>query len=126
MMKTFVAATLTALTLSGCSVSKSHTTIHPETEYHMNEETRYFVKLVHKIRLNSNVRYPTTDLKNEINDLAFRSGLIPQCTDKNGCYLVRHGLDGRIRIDNEFIIIDSESQYIKLEDVQQAALIIYG
>jgi hypothetical protein len=65
-------------------------------------------------------------LKNELNHLAFQAGLVPQCSDKYGCYLIRPGFDGRIRIDKEFIIIDWADRHMKIEDANQAANLIYS
>lgn len=127
MMKTAMTAIL-ALTVAGCSVTKTEvrTSVHPETRHHIDEDTVFFIQLVNKIRLNSNVRNPSASLKNEINTLAFKAGLIPQCDDKNGCYLIRPGFDGRIRIDREFVIIDTNTKYMKFEDANIAAMTIYG
>ena len=89
-MKAIVTIIL-ALTLAGCSVSKTvvRTSVHPETQHHIDENTVFFIQLVNTIRLNSNVTRPSTDLKNHINMLAFRAGLIPQCVGSSGCYLTK-------------------------------------
>ena len=73
MMKT-IATVIIALTLAGCSVTKSvvRTSVHPETQHHINENTVFFIQLVNTIRLNSNVTRPSADLKNQINQLVFR------------------------------------------------------
>lgn len=127
MMKTIVTAIL-ALTLAGCSVTKSvvRTSVHPETQHHIDENTVFFVQLVNTIRLNSNVTRPPTDLKNHINMLTFRAGLIPQCAGSNGCYLTKPEFDGKITIEKEFIVINYTDRYVKIRDVNQAIEIIYG
>jgi hypothetical protein len=127
MMKAIVTIIL-ALTLAGCSVSKTvvRTSVHPETQHHINENTVFFIQLVNTIRLNSNVTRPSTDLKNHINMLAFRAGLIPQCVGSSGCYLTKPEFDGKITIENEFVVIDYGNRYVKIQDVNQAAHIIYG
>lgn len=127
MIKTIVTAIL-ALTLAGCSVTKSvvRTSVHPETQHHIDENTVFFVQLVNTIRLNSNVKKPTAELKNQINQLVFQAGLIPQCTKNDGCYLVRPGVDAKIRIESDHILLDYTNSYVKFEDASQAARMIYG
>lgn len=127
MMKTIVTVML-AVSVAGCSVTKSvvRTSVHPETQHHINENTVFFVQLVNTIRLNSNVKKPSADLKNQINQLVFQAGLIPQCSKNDGCYLVRPGLDAKIRIESDHILLDFASSYDKVEDVNQAAQMIYG
>lgn len=126
MIKTIVTAML-AVSLAGCSVTKSivRTSVHPETQHHIDENTVFFVQLVNTIRLNSNVKTPSTDLKNQINHLVFQAGLIPQCTN-TGCYLVRPGMNAKIRIEPDYIMLDFDTTYVKVEDVNQAAQMIYG
>ena len=69
MMKAIVTIIL-ALTLAGCSVSKTvvRTSVHPETQHHIDENTVFFIQLVNTIRLNSNVKKPNAELKNQIPD----------------------------------------------------------
>jgi hypothetical protein len=127
MMKTIVTVML-AISLGACSVTKSvvRTSAHPETQYHIDENTVFFVQLVNTIRLNSNVKKPSADLKNQINQLVFQAGLIPQCSKTDGCYLVRPGIDAKIRIESDHILLDFATSYVKIEDVSQAAQMIYG
>lgn len=127
MMKNIVTAIL-ALTVAGCSISRTEvrTAVHPETQHHIDENTVFFIQLVNMIRLNSNVKKPTTELKNEMNNLAFKAGLVPQCEDKYGCYLIRPGFNGRIRIDSEFVMIDFVDRHMKIGDVNEAVSIIYS
>jgi len=127
MMKAIVTIIL-ALTLAGCSVSRTvvRTSVHPETQHHIDENTVFFIQLVNTIRLNSNVKKPTAELKNEINKLVFQAGLIPQCTKTDGCYLVRPGIDAKIRIESDYILLDYSNSYVKIQDVNQAAQIIYN
>lgn len=127
MMKT-IATVIIALTLAGCSVTKSvvRTSVHPETQHHINENTVFFIQLVNTIRLNSNVTRPSADLKNQINQLVFQAGLIPQCAGSKSCYLTKPEFNGKITIENEFVVIDYGNRYVKIEDVNQAIRIIYG
>ena len=69
-MKYFVI--MVGLVVAGCSINRTEvvTTIHPETQHHIIENTEHFTKLVNVIRLNSNVKKPSNSLKNEIKDLA--------------------------------------------------------
>jgi hypothetical protein len=126
-MKAIVTIIL-ALTLAGCSVSKTvvRTSVHPETQHHIDENTVFFIQLVNTIRLNSNVKKPNAELKNQINQLVFQAGLIPQCTKTDGCYLVRPGIDAKIRIESDHILLDYSNSYVKIQDVSEAAQIIYG
>jgi hypothetical protein len=127
MMKTIVTAAL-ALVVCGCSISTTRVSpeVHSETQHHIDVNTASFIQLVNTIRLNSNVRNPSVGLKNQINNLAFNAGLIPQCDDKYGCYLIRPGFEGKIRIDREFVIIDTQDKHMKFENVNLAAMTIYG
>lgn len=126
-MKTFYVLVI-GIFLSGCSVTKNevHTTVHSETQHHINENSMYFVQLVNFIRLNSNVKNPTKTLKSDLEKLIFNSGLSMKCFDKEGCYLIRPGFEGRIRIDNEYVVIYYVNRYTKYGDIQEAALIIYS
>lgn len=127
MIKTIVVA-IVALTLAGCSVTKSvvHAPIHPETSYHLDQNAQSFVQLVNTVRLNSNIKKPTMELKNQLNQLIFQAGLVPYCTKSDGCYLARPGTDTKIRIEPDYILIFSSGSYIKIEDASQAAQVIYG
>jgi hypothetical protein len=127
MMKAIVTAIL-ALVVAGCSITTTRfsSEVHTETQHHIDENTSSFIQLVNTIRLNSNVRNPSPGLKNQINKLAFDAGLIPQCDDKYGCYLIRPGFDGKIRIDKQFITIDTNSKHLKFEDANLAAITIYS
>jgi hypothetical protein len=127
-MMNYIITAILALTVAGCSIGRTEvrTVVHPETQHHINENAIYFSQLVNKIRLNSNVKNPSPQLKNEMNHLAFMAGLIPQCADKYGCYLIRPGFTGRIRIDSEFITIDFIDRYMKIEDANEAINIIYS
>ena len=69
---------------------------------------------------------PNAELKNQINQLVFQAGLIPQCTKTDGCYLVRPGIDAKIRIESDHILLDYSNSYVKIQDVSEAAQIIYG
>ena len=106
-------------TVSGCTVYKTEmNTVHPETEYHINHNIDSFVQLVGVIK---NVKTITP----EINNLVFQAGLVSQCDNKYGCYLIRPENEGKIRIDTEFITIDYGTRYVKVEDVSEAVRIIY-
>ena len=112
------------ITVSGCTVYKTEmNNVHPETEYHINNNIDSFIQLVGVIR---NVKSVTPEVKNKINNLVFNAGLVSQCDNKYGCYLIRPGNDGKIRIDTEFITIDYGTRYVKVEDVSEAVRIIYG
>lgn len=127
MMK-FFAVVIFAGLLAGCSVGQTvgHTSVHPETQHHINENTTAFINLVNVMRLNNNVKKPSGDFKNQINRLVFQAGLIPQCSKNDGCYLVRPGLDAKIRIETDHILLDFATSYVKYEDVNEAAQMIYG
>jgi hypothetical protein len=115
-----------AFVVSGCSVTKTVVETHPETQYHIDQNSTAFIQLVNTIRLNSNVKKPSADLRNQINQLVFQAGLVPQCSKTDGCYLVRPGFNGKIRIEPEYILVDFSGSYVKIEDVNQAANLIYG
>jgi hypothetical protein len=127
-MLVVVVGLIVGLSVGACSVTKtvSHATVHEETKFHINENTTAFIELVNTIRLNSNVKKPSADLKNQINQLVFQAGLIPQCSKTDGCYLVRPGIDAKIRIESDHILLDFATSYVKIEDVSQAAQMIYG
>ena len=111
--------------LAGCSVT-TEKIVHHETQHHINENTEAFRNLVNTIRRNAKVTRPTPELKNELNILAYQAGLVPQCEAKYGCYLVRPGFSGRIKIDFEFITIDYVDRHVKIGDVNEATAIIYS
>lgn len=127
MMKTIVTVML-AVSLGACSVTKSviTTSVHPETQHHIDENAESFVRLVTVLRANNNVKAPTVALKNEINQLVFHAGLIPQCTKTDGCYLVRPGITAKIRIEPDHILLDYSTSYVKIEDINKAVELIYG
>ena len=125
-MKT-IATAIVAVLLAGCSVStETRTEIHNETRHHIDENVESFHQLVALMRRNSTVTKPSVSLKNEMNLLVFRAGLVYQCDPKYGCYLARPGFAGRIKIDHEFVIIDFSDRHVKIGDVHEATTIIYS
>lgn len=124
-MKT-IATAIVAMLLAGCSVSTTEQPVHHETRHHIDENVESFYQLVALMRRNSTVTRPTPELKNEMNILVFRAGLVYQCVDKYGCYLARPGFTGRIKIDQEYVIIDFVDRHMKIGDVNEAVSIIYS
>lgn len=108
--------------IAGCSVSKT-TTVNLDKPY-VNEKTN-FTNLVTYVRMN-NKSEPSQEVKNNINDMIFSAGLYNKCSNKE-CFLFYSRKNMKIKFDNDFITLEySKDSYIKLDNVEKAAQIIYG
>lgn len=111
---------LTFLLLSACSAAKTHYQAPVQPQPTFQEQS--FYQLVELVR-NTHTNAPDSQTKLQARMLASDAGLFPNCINKNDCFL--HYGDFRVRIDHEWIFIDSGSLHLKVQDAKEAIKIIY-
>ena len=114
---------LLVLLLPGCSSSvQVKTQVQNET---FVEQEHAFIGLVNFIRSNSNTK-PSLFLEDRMNRMIFEAGLYKECINKD-CYLVYSRTKVKIKFDQEYVLIQyTDKSYIKIEDLNKAASIIYS
>lgn len=66
---------------------------------------------------------PNNLTKLKAREYASNAGLVPNCINKNDCFLLYGNI--RVRIDQEWIHIESGTSQLKVQDIEEAIRIIY-